>query len=1146
MKANTFAYKHILLAAALSVLAFFANALPQEYYAANSRLASGTWVKIKITETGIYQITTSDAQKWGLGALQNVRIFGYGGAPVPDKLNTDSPDDLPQVPVIRQDDRILFFGQGPITWRITAPSVEIGQLQHPYATAGYYFLISDPSIPDMEVPKATNSLSTSTPKTSFTGRTFHELEIINPGETGREFLGEDFRYNTTQAFKFSLPGLIDGEEITAVTNFAAKTIGAKSKVTFQYNGNNLPPKSDGSDQIDPVKDIPHTHYVARTIANKFTLGNGSKELTYTITYSPASNTNLARLNYITINYPQRLELIDGQLSFGFRNGAASDAISIAKTSEKTHVWDVTMPGNITEMNATQEGSNMLFSPMTDGYREYFAFNDDLSCPSPTLDSHVANQDLHGQPTPDMIIITHSAYQTQAERIATMHERQDGMRVLVVDQEQVFNEFSSGTPDFLAYRKLAKLFFDRGADESGHKLGYLLLMGNGSFDNRLISDNVRAVAYPMLLTWQSSNSNDENNSFTSDDFLASLADDVEANLNGTSAPLDIAVGRFPVKSADEARIATNKLINYVTKPDYGAWKTNSLNIADDEDNARHMEQAEEVIVNARKSGGSDFLFNRVYIDAFTNQSTGAGRYYPDARSKMFRKLNEGVVWWNYTGHASPTGWTGDGLLTRSDVYNNLFYRHMPILYAATCEFTRYDAIAESSGENIFLNSHGGAIAVVCPPRLVYIEQNGPLNNAVARYMFKKDENGKPLRLGDIVRLGKNETKRGTNDRKYFLFGDPAMRPAYPTLKAVVKTINGKEVSAENMPTFLARQTITIAGDIQDHNGNVVQNFNGSLIANLYDCESAVSTHGYGTEGKVFAYNDLSTRLAVTVDTVKQGQFSFDVTIPSEIIAPTNDYLPSLINLYAYNAKDSTEAMGSNSDFYIYGYDETIISDNDGPDIEYLGLNSQAFADGDNVNESPLVIATISDETGLNFSNAGIGHELTLILDGKTTFSDITSYYTPSSATKGTRGSISYQLNDLENGPHTLLLKAWDVYNNMSSKTITFNVISGLKPEIADIYCDANPASIEANFYVTHNRPDANLNITLQIFDLMGRLVWTTSQQGRSDMFTSFPINWNLTDLSGNRVARGIYIYRAVISTDGIQEATKSKKIAVTGQ
>ena len=223
---------------------------------------------------------------------------------------------------------------------------------------------------------------------------------------------------------------------------------------------------------------------------------------------------------------------------------------------------------------------------------------------------------------------------------------------------------------------------------------------------------------------------------------------------------------------------------------------------------------------------------------------------------------------------------------------------------------------------------------------------------------------------------------------------------------------------------------------------------------------------------------------------------------------------------------------------------MVADTIGPDISYMGLNSSSFKDGDNVNESPLFLATVSDESGINFSNAGIGHNMTLTLDGNVTYSDVSSYYTAIEADQGSAGNINYGLSNLSNGHHTLKLKVWDVFNNSSEKTITFNVANGLKPEIEEIKAFPNPAATMTTFLVTHNRPEATVTITIEVFNLMGQRMWSTTQSGRSSMFTSFPITWDLSDYSGRRLPRGIYLYRATITTDGHQESTKTKKLAIT--
>jgi len=708
---------------------------------------------------------------------------------------------------------------------------------------------------------------------------------------------------------------------------------------------------------------------------------------------------------------------------------------------------------------------------------------------------------------------------------------------------VFNEFSSGTPDAMAYRRLCKMFWDRGTSDDGHKLGYLLLAAGGTFDNRMIGTNASAFSYPHLLTWQTPTSSNEDNSITTDDYFGILDDGSGIDNNDK---MNISVGRFPVRSLSEMRTAVNKLVNYVTAPDYGSWKNQVLNVADDEDQAIHMQQAESVITYARANGGEDMVFNHVFTDAFNAVSEGGSRTYPDARAKMFATLNEGVVWWNYTGHASTQNWTGEGLLKRVDVDNNLYYKHLPVLYAATCEYLRFDASTVSSGELIFKNANGGAIAVICPPRLAYIANNGTLSNNVARYIFSRDDEGKQRRIGDMLRMAKNNINTSSNNnRRFFVYGDPAMRLAYAPYTAVVETINGEKVDSDNMPVFQARQTVEFAGKIVDLNGEVATGFDGTIVSTLFDCEQSVTTNGYG-DGVPFTYEDRSNRLAINVDTVQSGRFTIRVVIPTETNNEYDNYRPALINLYASDSRDSLEAKGSNSNFYIYGYEDTAATDTIGPNIITLGLNSEDFVDGSDVNESPLVLATVSDESGVNFSSSGIGHAMTLTLDGTTTYNDVVSYYTPLYAATGTLGSINYQLSDLTPGIHTLRLRVWDVYSNVSEKTITFNVVNGLTPDITDVYAAANPASVETTFYVTHNRPDAVVSVTIEVFDLMGRRVWSTTQSGRSDMYTATPITWDLIDNGGRRVPRGIYIYRATISTDGVQEATKSKKLAVAGE
>ena len=1127
--------------------AFSAQALDKSFYADTSRLATGKWVKIAVTESGIYQITADKARSWGLGSdLSRIHVFGYGGAPLSESMSGHNyADDLPQMPVVRTADRILFYAQGPLTWKLKSDKVPQLQVQHPYDRKGYYFVTNDSRIEDISIEVAPNEPEGET-VTTYTERLFHEQEMVNPGEMGRIFLGESFISNNKQSFLFNLDGLVEGSEVSVYTEFAAQTSGAKSTVKLGFNDSTFTVQDDNL--ISDIEKLNRFHYLMWKSVKSFVL-EGTDQLKYTVDYSCPKNVYLARLNFITVNYERRMALKDGSLLLPLAKANTSMSYQVAGCGAATRVWDVTAPYAPVQMRTNVEGSKLAFSPARSGRSEFVVFDESGTYSDPELVGDVANQSIHSEPTPDMIILAPSAYLEQARRVADLHERLDHFRVLVLDHEKVFNEFSSGTQDAMAYRRLCKMFYDRGRSEDGHQLGYLLLMGGGSYDNRLIGNNADALSYPHLLTWQTELSYDEDNSVTTDDFFGVLADG--SYINNTDQ-MDIAVGRMIVKSVAEARTVVNKLEKYMTKPTYGAWKNQVLMVADDGDEAKHMLHSKQMIKSACENGGNDMVFNYVFIDAFDGVSQGGSRSYPDARAKMFNLLHEGVLWWNYVGHASTQNWTGEGLLTRTDIETNLYYRHLPLLYAATCEFCRFDNSVLSGGERIFLNANGGAIAEICPARVAMTDDNGKLTENMGKYAFKIDDQGRPLRIGDILRLAKNETFVSTmNNRRFFLFGDPAMRLAIPTYTAQVETINGKQIDKNDNTsfTFKARQQVEFGGKIVDWKGELASGFNGEVVLTLFGPEKETVTHGTSAKVDTVHYYDRPNRLAIIVDTVVGGRFTVRVIIPSEVDIEHDafdNYVPSLINLYAFDSRDTLEAKSSNSDFYIYGYEQEAVADTIGPEITLMGLNDTHFIDGSQVNESPLFLATVGDESGVNFSSAGIGHTITLTLDGTTSYNDLVGYYTPLYADQGTLGSISYQLSDLAPGPHELRLRVWDVYNNVSERTISFNVVNGLAPDIADIYCSNSPASSETSFYVKHNRPDAVVTLTIEVFDMMGRMVWSATQSGRSDMYTSTPVTWDLIDSGGRRVPRGIYVYRATITTDGVKEATKAKKLAVTGE
>ena len=1137
-------------------------ALDTSAYTTESMLSSGTWVKICVPETGMYVITESTARSWGFSDLSAVKIFGYGGAPIDTELNEDQIDDLPQLPVYRTDTKLYFYAYGPTTWETQSGSVKYVQYQHPSATAAYYFVTDRSDIEPLEM----STISTTIPSSydiidTFTERLYHEEELYSPGETGSLLLGEDFLYTSSQTFTVSIPDYVSGTTVAVETSFGAKAVGgSSSRLTFQYDGTTLDYSS--SDAISSISSSDSYTHCKVTSTVKTFVPTGGDSFDYTITFTNTTSTvNMARLDYITVNYTRQLE-IDGS-DFSFRTDADTESgsvLSVSGASSSTVILDVTDPSNPLIVSTTESGSDLLFAPAEEGQREYRAFNTSGSLSVPSSVGTIANQNLHGEEIPDMLIITPEDFTTQAERVASLHEDIDDMRVLVVVDEDIYNEFSSGTPDVMAYRKLAKMFYDRGTSDDGHKLQYLLMFGRSSYDNRQITTSVANDNFPRLLQWQTDVGDYDNTSYTTDDILGTLDDGTNtANMmNPKYGGMSIAVGRMPVTSSSEAKEVVDKLYEYVTEGDYGAWKNNVIMVADDGDSGAHMTQSEDALDNFREYGGESYVFTHLYLDAFNQISDGTGNYYPEARTKFYQKLDEGVLLVHYIGHANTVSWTHDGLVTITDL-NEMYLKHIPFFYTATCEFSRVDADDTSGGEILYLNEQGGAIALFSTVRPTYISENAIISSTFSKYFFLRDDDNRHLTIGEISRLTKNNAIYSTastsnsNKLRFILIGDPAMRVAYPTYDVSLETINGEEVSEDNMPEFMARQTISLSGSVYDTEGNKDTSFNGTVTTTLYDAEESIETNGNKASSDdeaidPFIYYERQNRLAVVKDSVSNGEFSVRIVIPSEILYPESydNYSTAMVNFYAVS-DDGIEGNGSNDQFYIYGYDETIEGDTEGPAITMMVLNSEAFTDGDKVNESPMLIADIEDENGINFSTSGIGHQMTLLLDESTYYTDVSTYYTPSiSDDTSMGGTIYYPLEDLDEGEHTLRLKVWDNFGNSADKTISFYVVTGLKPTIYDLYTTSSPAKTEANFYLKHDRPDATITVTLSIFNLLGQEIWSTTETGRSDMFTSFPITWDLTDSGGRRVQRGIYLYRAGISTDGTHDATKAKKIAVAAE
>lgn len=1127
----------LLLSLLLLLSPVVGRALPLDTYAGQSRLAAGRWVKVSVSESGIYAITNAQLQKWGFGDAAKVRVYGYGARRISDALTASNYiDDLPLVQSLSTSQGLIFYAVGPEQWTASSAGAYVNT-SNIYTSQAYYFLSDatfDDDAPTVETVEA--SLQGEIVE-QYVDRLHYELDRVSLGESGWLLLGENLKSGAAKVI-FDTP-----DAKSAVIECAIVSDNTNSgTIQISVNGQTLTANAD-----DKVNASGSNNYVhgAITVTNH-DVESLSDKTTINVSVQSAAAMNECRLDYVSLSVLRALKMKEvNTLNFWLDSPSAA-----LQTNGKSDiaVWDVTDPLNIAAMQLrTRDDGAVAWSNPKAGSRSYAAFSASASLPAPTYVGTVANQNLHGMEADvDMVVLSAPDFMAQGQRIAQLHANASvPLKVAVVNVEHVYNEFGSGAPDISALRKFLKMLYDRGnASDSTVKLKYALLLGRPTYDHRQLTAQFDGVKTQFVVPcWMGDDRRSQlsdNTGYGTDDFIAMLED-----YSGTNLGLDdlsIAVGRIPARNVDEIKSSVDKLQQYMQKNKHGAWKNSFVFLADDGDNGVHARQTENMIAEILNTPDAHNFISKVYVDAYDI----IGGSCEGGRQDMYRMLDEGVVWWNFAGHANNHSWTAENMLNYNDI-NNLFLSRLPVLMAATCDFLRWDSSTESGGEILFNHRYGGNIATISATRPVYITDNGYFTRAVGRAINTRDENGQRVRLGDIYRIAKNNILTDAGDRRanknrlrFVLMGDPALCLAIPSNIVTLDQIEGVPVDTEAQITIKALQRLTMSGSVRTPQGEIIDDFQGVVQLHIYDAERSITTQGKRDDNVPITFEQHGNLLFSGSATVSNGQFTINVAMPGEV---ADNFRPATANMYAYSS-NGTEASGLNSDFYVYGLDESAPIDEVEPTIDGMWLNRTDFASGDAVNESPMLIADVRDDVGINLSSAGVGHQMTITLDGKKTYTDVSLYYTPSA--DGTpSGSINYPLDNLTDGEHSLRLRIWDTSLNSTESEIRFTVRNGLAPTILETYTDANPASTEANFYIRHDRPDSQITVTVGVYTLMGRLVWQSSVSGRSDMFESSPVTWNLCDMGGRRVPRGIYVYRASITTsDGEIIDSASKKLAVT--
>lgn len=1050
-----------------------AYASAADIYAEHSLLASGKWAKIRVSSSGVYQLTDATVRQAGFSNINKVKIYGYGGNLQNEALYANdlaSTDDLKEVPQCVVGGKHLFYAKGPVSWTSNSSTV---RRRNPYSDYGYYFITQSDEEP------ATVDSATFVSSFYPSPDDYHSLYEVD---------GYSW-YNGGRNLFDPTPISVGGSQQVVITN---TTGSQKGRLTVNVS-------AGGNNQI-------------RILLNGKELGT---------------------LNVPILQYCKAGQ-VGGTYSLDNLRIDAKDTVTIVNVSGETARLDY----------VSMAWEKAIPLPNLSG-----------SHPAATYVKNIANQDLHADGQADLVIIIPASRTLlkQAQRLKEFHESHDGMRVNIVAADQLYNEFSSGTPDANAYRRYLRMLQDRAATEADMPK-YLLLFGDCVWDNRMLTaDCKRFDPDDYLLVYESENSFSETVCYAGDSWMGILAEG--AGSDARRELQDVGVGRFPVTTVAEAKIMVDKTINYSKNQNGGAWQNTIMFMGDDGNDNIHMKDVDSV-ANSVGRDYPNFLIKKVMWDAYTRESSATGNTYPEVSKIIRQQQANGALVMDYGGHGNATLISHESVLGLSD-FSESRTSNLPLWVTAACDIMPFDGVTETIGESAVLNEKGGAVAFYGTARTVFTSANKYINHAFMKRVLSLQD-GKPIALGEAHRLAQNDVMLGTNryptptredpnktspeqdntenHLQYSLLGDPALSLNLPTAQVVVDEIDGVAVGSGTMPTVKAGSVIKMKGHVAG-----VEGFNGVVTATVRDTQEEITcklnnTSGDGAE-VAFKYLDRTKTLYHGSDSIRNGQFELTFAVPKDINYADGQ---GMINLYALNTDKTIRANGSCDQFIVGGSAEAK-NDSVGPSI-YCYLNSPSFVDGGNVNSTPYFVAEIKDKDGINAAGSGIGHDLQLVIDG-----DMAKTYTLNNNFSYdfgtyTSGSTFYSIPELEEGPHRLQFRAWDIQNNSSTAVLHFNVVKGLRPQLFNIGVTNNPARTSTTFIISHDRMESNMDVVIELFDAAGRQMWRHAESGVSAT-GNYTVDWDLSVDGGRPLQTGVYLYRVKVSSEGSSYVSKTKKLIV---
>ncbi|QBZ97607.1 type IX secretion system sortase PorU [Flavobacterium sangjuense] len=1124
----------------------------------NSVLSTGNWYRFYVQKSGVYKITKSFLQSLGLNTNvdpRKIKIYGNGGRMLPLLNSVDYPMDLTENAIqfigesdgiFDNQDFILFYAEGMDNWNDDyKSSLNI------YADKSYYYVTTQGDfgkrIVDMTQPTGT----TTAPITTFDDYQFHEVDEVNIEKLGRVWFGESFSVDNEQEFKFKFPNIVSSTPIEIKAHVAGVTSVINN---FKIEANT---QLVGTIVLDPGSSA-DALVIERNFISPTTVSG--EDVTIKVTYdNGAVPSSKGYLDYINIKAKRNLQTFGKQFRFQYDQAASMlgdiGEYQLSNAASISQVWDITDRFNVTKTeNATS--SLFTFKANLGEVRKYIAIdNSDYYSPLKDSKSKVDIQNLKGTifnnaqgvwQKIDYLIITPKFLNAQAEKLAAFHRSYSNLNVKVVNLETIYPEFSSGKQDIGAIRNFIKYVYLNAP--IGERVKYVNLFGDASYDFKdRIANNTNIV--PI---YQALNSYSESQfSFASDDFFGMMTED-EGRLDygnssfngGTSISfdlggIDIAVGRMIVSTTQQADEMVNKVIEYHDLKSYGSWRTNYVAIADDSD------KPSDATLQLKQNSLTDIIvdekpfinFKKILLDSYEQETSAGGKRYPKAREEIFAAFEKGALVFNYLGHGGEDGLSGERIWEKSDGQNLSNRYKYPLFITITCDFSRFDnPYRPTAGEYTYWNPRGGAISMITTVRSIDQGNAEVFNDKLSEYLFSYDSD-EYTSIAEALRLAKNFNSTTASNVVFYL-GDPALMLAIPKPRVVLTKVNDMPVTGP-IDDFQSLAFVKLAGEVLDENNNPLPSYNGELMVNIFDKNVTRTTLNNDNNSPAMNFVNLGETIFRGNASVTNGLFEFGFVVPRDIRIPVGN---GRISFYSKRNQILLDKYGQNTDIKIGGINTSAVADNTGPTVK-LYMNDETFVNGGITNESPFFLAILEDEHGINTAS-GIGHDIVGILDGDETRPYIMNDYYQTELDDYTKGRVYFPFRNLAPGLHTITFKAWDVYNNPITAEIQFVVVGDERIALEHVLNYPNPFVSYTEFWFSHNRPFEPLDVQVQVMTITGKIVWTKNQTVTTDGFLSREITWDGKDDFGDRIGKGVYVYKLTVkSTLSNKKAEKIEKLVI---